>query len=85
MKTRDKKERPHGFFWKNITTNEYCVVVIDSTRRERHPDDRRRWRTWAREWYATTITALRNAAREDGIVLPRNTRALCEQSPKDSY
>lgn len=78
-------DRPHGFFWKNILTNEYCVVVLDNTRTEKHPEDRRRKRIWMRSWYATTITALRNAAREDGIVLPRNTRALCDQSPREGY
>ena len=80
-----KKVKIPGFFWKNILTEEYCVIALDPSRRERNPRDRRCWRTWIREWYATTMTELRRLARKDGIILPRDTRALCDQSPREGY
>ncbi len=67
-----------GFFWHEAYVGHYCVVAFDDERTERVG---RRQQKWVREWHAHTITELRDMARTDGIVLPRNARALCEQAP----
>ena len=63
-----------GYFWFEIHAGHYCVASIDPSRKER---DGRNKRTWTREWHAESIRDLRDHARRDGVVLPRNTKALC--------
>jgi hypothetical protein len=67
--------KANGFFWFEIKPRHYCVVAIDKSRKERIG---RTQKVWSREWHAESLKVLRDMARDDGIVLPRNLKALCE-------
>ena len=51
-----------GYFWFEPISAHYHVTVIDGSRRE---------------WHAENIRSLRDRARRDGVVLPRNVKTLC--------
>lgn len=69
-----------GLFWCD-ERGLFRVIVIDRTRRERDPRDRRCKRIFMREYYGSTPGILIRAARRDGFLLPTNAGELCSSAP----